>query len=213
MAVGEENCGHRDATDAALEIKGPAGAIAVGRVPDVPAACAALALSRASLPDPAGELQGGIGMRDAAVLAEFCKSERIFRARDHGGCVAKQGPAPRDGGEQVLPILKPSAADDPGRLSRASEALERRDDSVRAHAAGKTLVETDMGLSCRGGVFIPEEIGDQRRISAAARGRGKSAAGSGCDQHCCGPIHLTRARAGMHCGNRRSPVSSRRSCA
>src|SRR4249920_3325630 len=198
MTIGEENCGHRDATDATLEVKGPAGAIAVGRMPDVPAACAALALR-----EPVFQIlraaEGGIGMRDAAVLAEFCKSERIFRARDHSGCVAKQGPAPRDGGEQVLPILEPGAADDSGRLSRASEALERRDDSVRAHAAGKTLVKTDMGLGCRGGVFISEEIGDQRRISAAARGRGKSAARSGCDQHCYGPIHLTRARAGMHC--------------
>ena len=57
-------------------------------------------------------------MRDAAVLAEFCESERIFRARDHGGCVAKQGPAPRDVGEQVRPILEPGAADNSGRPSR-----------------------------------------------------------------------------------------------
>src|SRR4029077_3883214 len=116
MTVGEENCGHRDATDVALEVKGPAGAIAVGRVPDVSAACAALAL-REPVCRILRAAEGGIGMRDAAVLAEFCKSERIFRARDHGGCVAKQGPAPRDGGEQGLPILEPRAADRSRRVS------------------------------------------------------------------------------------------------
>src|SRR4051812_49965365 len=110
MLVGEKNCGHRDPTDAALEEKGPAGAIAVGRGPDVPAACAALAL-REPVCRILRSAEGGIGMRDAAVLAEFCKSERIFRARDHGGGGAKQGPAPRDVGEQVPPSLPPRAPD------------------------------------------------------------------------------------------------------
>ena len=113
-------------------------------------------------------------MRDAAVLAEFCKGERVFRARHHGGCVAKRRPALRDVGEQVRPIFESRAADDPGRLSRGCKAFERRDDDARAHAAGKTMVQTDMRLGCRGSVFITEEIGDQRRVSAAARGRGRA---------------------------------------
>ena len=146
-------------------------------------------------------------MRDAAVLAEFYKGERIFRTRHHGGCVAKERPTLRDVGEQFRPIFESRAADDPGRLSRGCKAFERCDNEVSAHAAGKTMVQTDMRLGCRGSVFITEEIGDQRRVSAAARGRGESAARSGCDQHCRGPTHLARVQAGMHRESRRSLVS------
>ena len=128
-------------------------------------------------------------MRDAAVLAEFCKSERLFRACDCGGVVAKQGPSPRDVAEQLRSILEPRAADDSGRLSPSCKPLERRDDTIVPHAVGQTMVQPNIRFRGRRGVLIAEEIGDQRRVSAAPGGGGKRPPGGGCDQHGGRPMH------------------------
>jgi hypothetical protein len=62
--------------------------LAIGRVADVTAAGAARAL-REPVCRIRGPGEGGIGMCDAALMAEVCKSERLFRACDCGGVVAK----------------------------------------------------------------------------------------------------------------------------
>ena len=128
-------------------------------------------------------------MRDAALMAEFCKSQRLFRACDCGGVVAKQGPSPRDVGEQLRSILEPRAADDSGRLPRSCKPLERRDDAIVPHAVGQTMVQPYIRFGGRRGVLIAEEIGDQRRVSAAPGGGGKRPPGRGCDQHGGRPKH------------------------
>ncbi len=130
-------------------------------------------------------------MRDAAVpWQSFATASGSFVRATTAVRVAKQGPAPRDGGEQVLPILEPGAADNPGRprararLSSAamtvSERMPRaRPRSRRIWASAAAAVSSSPKKSATSGAYPP------RRADAA-----KSAAGSGRDQHCNGPIHI-----------------------
>jgi hypothetical protein len=95
-------------------------------------------------PDRPG--QDGVGVCDAAVAAEPCKDERIFRARHSSGPVPEQLPVFRNGGKHRGPILEPGAAYDARRLSLRCQICERREDAARAHSSGEAFVETNMRM-------------------------------------------------------------------
>jgi hypothetical protein len=115
-------------------------------------------------------------MRDAGVAAELRKDKRVFGAHDRVGVIPEKLPAPRDVGKQLGPILEPRAAYDAGGHSNRSQALECVNNAIGAHSAGQALVETNMRMGGSDGVLIPEEVRDQRRVSAASGRSGKRAA-------------------------------------
>src|SRR5262245_63245048 len=101
-------------------------------------------------------------MRDVAVAAELRKCERVFCARDHVRAVPEQPPAPRDGADELRPILEAGAADDAGGCPSRCQALERGEHAVAAHSEREALGETNMGARRRYRVLIAEEVRDQR---------------------------------------------------
>jgi hypothetical protein len=85
--------------------------------------------------------------------------------------------------QKFRPILEAATAYGASGLVRGGESLECREEFLSINAKNCACPETHVCVCKRNCILIAKKIRDQRRISGAARGRRKSAAGGGCDQH------------------------------
>jgi hypothetical protein len=188
MTVGQHQRRHSRALDATLKVEARVRDLMTDRSPNMPSAG-----TTPPLPEPAGRIcrrrERRLGMRDTAIVANVRERKRILHPCNCLGLVSEQNPALGNPGQELGPILEAGTAYGASGLVCGRENLECREELLSINAKDRACLETNVCMCSRNSILIAKKIGDQRRISAAARGSGKGAARGGCDQHGGFPIH------------------------